>query len=372
MHSTSPQKLFDFITQAIGQEKLSEFTFSSSDKDIYSKLLNFFVHYEFEEEDAIHHWENIVYNKVLFEERLNKEVSIYVAIADYFTSSNSFFASPVIVESETFHQSKQYAMIDPLTGLFNRRYMDIALKKEINRCDRYRTKVSIVMINIDNFKQLNDTYGHLFGDQVLSELGNIIKESIRGEDIACRFGGEEFLLILPETNALGAFILAERIRDKSLSNNLFQSNHITFSAGTATSSEIETEATCLIQCADEALYEAKKQGKNRTIQASNERRKYNRFPHSWDVELLLNDYSKSVSKVVTNNISTAGVQFATQMQFLVDTQIEIIFRDPNILDNSITASGKITWIKKTADGFLYGAIFDENNDQLNLLLKQGA
>ena len=107
----------------------------------------------------------------------------------------------------------ELAMVDSLTGLFVRRYFNARIEEEIERSKRYGSPFSVVMMDVDDFKRLNDTYGHLVGDRVLREIANVVKAQMRGVDTASRYGGEEIAVILPRTEMVGAYNLAERIRE---------------------------------------------------------------------------------------------------------------------------------------------------------------
>lgn len=159
-------------------------------------------------------------------------------------------------------------MIDPLTNAFNRRLLDLRLADEFARYKRYTYSFSVIMIDIDNFKMINDTYGHNFGDIVLVELVKRIQNILRDTDIITRYGGEEFCCILPETDLHGGKPVAERTRsliaDKPFSNGKIRIN-VTISLGFAEMfSEVDTPAG-LLDLADQALYAAKREGKNRVI-----------------------------------------------------------------------------------------------------------
>src|SRR5262249_25436128 len=101
---------------------------------------------------------------------------------------------------------------DPLTGLFNRRYLEASLELECSRAERSKDPIGVVMLDVDHFKRFNDTFGHDAGDVVLKHIGEILKRSVRQGDVACRFGGEEFVVVLPGTGATEAFEVAERVR----------------------------------------------------------------------------------------------------------------------------------------------------------------
>ncbi len=156
---------------------------------------------------------------------------------------------------------------DPLTGLYNRRYMEESLSRELPRAIRKKTPVGIIMLDIDHFKMFNDTYGHEAGDLVLRELGALIQNHIRSEDIACRFGGEEFLLILPEANREFTVKRAENIRELVKSMRIKYHRRflgmITVSSGVAIFPEHSSSAEGILHKADEALYQAKREGRDR-------------------------------------------------------------------------------------------------------------
>ncbi|MCS6876545.1 MAG: GGDEF domain-containing protein, partial [Aquificaceae bacterium] len=164
------------------------------------------------------------------------------------------------------------AFIDPLTGLYNRNFMYNALRKEISMCRRYNLPMSFVVIDVDNFKNINDTYGHYIGDRVLSTLGSIIRHSIRFHDVPIRVGGEEFLIILPNTSEEGGFVIAERIRKKVEEckiDSITGFISFTISAGVSRLKDYEKPEES-IKKADEAMYFAKNMGKNKVVVVGHE------------------------------------------------------------------------------------------------------
>jgi diguanylate cyclase (GGDEF)-like protein len=154
---------------------------------------------------------------------------------------------------------------DPLTGLHNRRYFQDTLESDVNRANRYQTNISLVMIDIDDFKKINDTYGHPFGDKVLQALARKMSESIRKADTLSRYGGEEFAVILPHTSGKGAMTLAEKIRKGVADMKLdagYKKTSITISLGVAARGKKPITREALLENADTALYKAKASGKN--------------------------------------------------------------------------------------------------------------
>ncbi|OKH38629.1 hypothetical protein NIES2119_08505 [[Phormidium ambiguum] IAM M-71] len=167
---------------------------------------------------------------------------------------------------------QQQSIRDPLTGLFNRRYLEESLEREISRAERKQQSVGLIMLDVDHFKRFNDTFGHDAGDTLLRELGIFIKNNIRGSDIACRFGGEELILILPEASLEVTVQRAEQIREGikhlNLHNRHQQLGTITLSLGVAIFPLHGTTGEMVIQAADSALYQAKGEGRDRVIVAS--------------------------------------------------------------------------------------------------------
>lgn len=161
----------------------------------------------------------------------------------------------------------ELAELDDLTKLFNKRTFNVLLEKEAARAKRNSTPVSLIMLDIDHFKRINDTYGHVAGDRVIAETSRVIVGHIRDMDSACRYGGEEISVILTETDPEGAVHMAERIR-RAIEEHRFdigqrQNINVTVSIGVASLPPQETSIERLVEDADKALYEAKKGGRNR-------------------------------------------------------------------------------------------------------------
>ena len=159
---------------------------------------------------------------------------------------------------------ERLAETDPMTRLYNRMKMDKTLISEIQRATRYQTTFSIVLFDLDNFKEINDTLGHQIGDQLLEELAAVIRHRVRNTDVIGRWGGDEFLIISPETNLEDAALLAETIRITLSTHNFKNDIHITSSFGVATWMDNDSQDT-LIDRADKALYKAKGSGKDQVI-----------------------------------------------------------------------------------------------------------
>ncbi len=163
-----------------------------------------------------------------------------------------------IDNSRLYEETKKFSLHDPLTGLANRRLMDIMIEKSLARVRRFKTSLSVIMLDIDHFKKYNDTYGHTAGDNLLVQVAKLILKMTRQIDLAVRYGGEEFLVLLPETELTRASEVAERIR-----KTVEEKTVVTISLGVSSYHKGIEKEEDLIKKADEALYKAKQKGRNR-------------------------------------------------------------------------------------------------------------
>jgi len=173
-------------------------------------------------------------------------------------------AQGALENSQSFESILTQAHTDPLTSLWNYGYFQYRLDEEIAKSNTISLPLSLMMIDIDDFKRFNDTHGHVQGDEALRQISEAFKENCRKIDILCRYGGEEFSLILPANNKEEAALLGERIR-KSIEDKRILRSKFTISIGIASYPEDSPDKKTLIEKADQALYRAKKRGKNRVV-----------------------------------------------------------------------------------------------------------
>jgi diguanylate cyclase (GGDEF)-like protein len=176
-------------------------------------------------------------------------------------------AGPAIENAKRFREARQLADLDALTGLHNRRYFHETLAREVARAQRYDRQLALIVLDLDDFKTINDRIGHLAGDAVIAESAERVRDVVRSADIACRVGGDEFAVILPESALAEADLLYQRLQAAVSARPIGQAGRLSFSAGVA-ELNAEDDTTTFFERADEALYHAKERGKAQVV-ASN-------------------------------------------------------------------------------------------------------
>jgi diguanylate cyclase (GGDEF)-like protein len=170
------------------------------------------------------------------------------------------------IEAAYHDEIYRLTTVDGLTQVHNRRYFDEAIERELSRCRRYGRALSLLLIDVDHFKRINDTFGHLAGDAVLKEVASAIQKRIRKEDLLSRYGGEEFAVLTPEIDQKGAHAMGEKVR-KVIEKHEFSFDGevipVTVSCGVSSLGKKSDDAAALVQRADEKLYEAKESGRNK-------------------------------------------------------------------------------------------------------------
>lgn len=232
----------------------------------YSDLLFALIHETFAPGEARRHWEKLVAHKEALAQRLGRSVSVAVAALDYFTYVEPLLHTPTVISAPTLDDLAEAALRDGATGLFGASAFRILLEQEIARARRFGENLSLLMLDLDDFKDINDRFGHPTGDRVLSEVGHTLQATLRASDVIARVGGEEFAALLPRTAPSQLDPLVERLRE-AIAAPRPGLPRITASIGIATLPEHASAAEELVERADAALYAAKRSGKNRVALA---------------------------------------------------------------------------------------------------------
>lgn len=229
--------------------------------DLYTALLFHITHEFFEKNRAKKLWDQIIEHKYVMSEKLGRNVQITVATLDFLTNIEHEILSPKLICESFVDKIAEMSSIDMLTKLHNRSHIEKVLETESIRYKRYKSPFSIMIIDVDKFKVINDTYGHTQGDIVLFSIAQLITKSLRELDICARYGGEEFMAVFPHTKITDAVEIANRIRI-SVQEYFSTKFNVTISIGLSSCPESGKKIKTLIEKADKALYIAKNNGRN--------------------------------------------------------------------------------------------------------------
>lgn len=230
-------------------------------ENIYSRTLGFLTGREFVNASAIRAWDGIHDHWQRLNGSLGRDVGFFVAALDYFENIDpAQEAKYVFVEEKRLQELFEQSTMDGLTKLYNHWTFMMMLERELDFSRRKSSPLTLMMSDVDNFKSINDRFGHQQGDKVLIQVARILKQNLRKMDLAGRYGGEEFIVAFPDTDADTAKDIAERIRARI--EVIFQESGVTISMGIAHYPDVEGKSHCLINSADQALYKAKREGKN--------------------------------------------------------------------------------------------------------------
>jgi diguanylate cyclase (GGDEF)-like protein len=336
------EELLAILDEDVRNKKriLQKFESIRNEKGItpYSALLLILTHLPYEENEAKRHWEAILDHRQKLSRSMERDVGLRVALFDYFINLNKIIEYPKIIELSLFEKLDRFDHLDFLTGLLNQRYFQNVVSTEMRRSKRYHLKCSVVIMDTDDFKEVNEKYGSLIGDILLKETSMIIRNSIRDIDTAARSGGGEFALLLPETGRLGSYIVSERIRISA--ENHFKrrkvngaSLNLTLSGGISSFPEDGVTVEEMVESARQALYQAKAMGKNSINIYFRERRNFIRFDvdhAAFRIEVLKGEEKSGEMKTAprwepSQDISRNGILFKSKRSFGIGEPLEICF-----------------------------------------------
>ncbi len=298
---------------------------------VYAQLIFLLCHLELEGEEAKRCWREIVAHHQSLEQRLASSVDLRVALASYFLQVNRKLENPKIIELRLFEATQASAYRDELTGLYNYRFFSESLRCELAAAERSGSPLSLVMVDVDDFKAYNDRNGHEAGSAALRSVAQVLAGNLPEADIAARYGGEEFALILPSTPKRDALVVAERIR-AAIEQHEFPHEEdqpdgtLTVSMGVATFPGDARESAELLRRADRALYAAKAAGKNQVQLFGQSLRSFQRVeaevPGTFQ---LLQSQSVSLTCV---DLSEGGLNFLTAHRLERDALIHVTLELP--------------------------------------------
>lgn len=296
-------------------------------KGVYSFIFQILTNLDLAPDDAEKHWQQIISNCKDLSEAMGREVNLRTAVCDYFCSVNKSLHNPKIIEIHLFEKATRSSTFDNLTGLLNRNCFDETLKREISRAKRHDSSLTMLFLDLDDFKSVNDTLGHLAGDEVLQKVAQLIMTAKRSEDIAARYGGEEITLLLPETNKADGWLIGERIRKTVEDAVIFhggKSIKMTLSGGIASFPIDAGDDLTLIKNADLAMYRAKSFGKNNISFFSMDKRRNIRVEYNTSVEIQqLGIHDKPKFTAITKSLSIGGILLESPDPVDIGAKIQI-------------------------------------------------
>ncbi len=300
--------------------------------------------------------QDILEHREVLSRVLKRDPGIRVAALDYLHNVERLLTNPTVIEMSQFEETERSAVTDVLTGLYNRRFFHMAIRRELRRSRRYRPAFSLVMLDLDEFKRVNDEFGHTVGDQVLHRVGRLIRRAVREADIACRYGGEEFAVITPETDRLGAWAVAERIR-RAVRDG-FESRptggqrvRMTISGGIASFPDDGDDAATLVTRADETLYRAKREGRNRILMHPSERRRSTRYPASPFARVAVRrDPPDPALDAVPINLSREGALLETEGDFRTAEEVGLLLAQDGGPDDGDVIRAQVVRVEPSGAG----------------------
>ena len=318
---------------------------------VYAELLFVLAHLRIPPAEAKEHWRRILGIRRHLQDTVGPPIDIRVALVHYFVSVDRKLQSPKVIELQLFQQTQASVYRDELTGLYNYRYLSEHLPREMERNDRHQRSLALIMVDIDDFKRYNDCFGHQAGNMALVEIAEILEDATRSTDMVVRYGGEEFVVVLPSSGKEDARVVAERIRS-GVAGHSFARSSLTVSLGIAAYPGDARDPGDLITSADSAMYMAKSRGKNRICISGDDRRAFRRVRTELDGRLHL---FSGESSFVTRDISEGGMLLSTRQDLAEDSLVRACVR-PEGGDGELSCVGRVVRSKKHRRGDFRTAI----------------
>jgi len=350
-HHLLQQNILDSLSSAPGDftaqcYHLKSFL-SGNEKEASKIILYNLVQLTFTQDEACEHWHAIVQHAKNMQSRLNRSLGLTTAASDYFSTIKPSLDNPKLIEFARFEETLKSAHQDFLTGLLSRSAFQNLFEQELSRAKRHKYDTTLIFFDLDNFKNINDEHGHLAGDEALKQVGAILLGSKRKEDIACRFGGDEFVILLPATNKFMGMMVGKKLLERINKLAIHYNGRIISiycSGGLASFPLDSSDTQGLMDSADRALYRAKSQGTHQLSLFSEEKRTFTR------IELQRNVTIRSLAikeKEICNqskNISEGGILISCSNKFDIGARLEL--QIPLQKDSKMTITGSVVRVEQ--------------------------
>jgi diguanylate cyclase (GGDEF)-like protein len=314
---------------------------------LFSLFMRIVGDLDMSEKEARYHYAAILDHAEHLKRMNGRSVGFHVAMCDYLVNIVRILECPKFMEFGKYEALLWQTTTDELTGLYNRRFFNEQLERELHRARRYGQPFSLLMIDIDDFKVINDNHGHPVGDAVLRELTRIMKAYLRSEDIAARYGGEEFVILLPHTDLEGARAFGERLLDKVMRHRFPRRLQVAFSGGIAGFPHHGRGAAALLKVADRSLYDAKLRGKGQISCSFDERRSASRY--NADIQFQIHHPDGETHNADLRDISVTGLAGHAEGELFPGDKINVRLRDTS--DRLVyLVEARVVWVKQEQRG----------------------
>lgn len=298
-------------------------------EDTYSVIIQTLTSLDLKPKEAKKCWFEIISHRENISNTLGRKISLLTTISDYFFSFEKSLKNHKIVEISAYEKIIKDSTHDDLTGLFNKAYMQDALSQHMSLAKRHNTDLSILFLDIDDFKEINDTFGHHTGDIVLKNVAHTISQEMRASDIISRFGGDEFVLLMPNTYKINALLISERLR-KTIQQKAITlkgtTHQITVSGGVAGFPVDARKVENLLNLADSALYRAKGAGKNSISFFKEDKRRFLRIKFNRPIKVKHLGFTRTRTLSGTSkNIAIGGILFENKEPMSIGAKVQVSF-----------------------------------------------
>ena len=319
---------------------------------VYQSFFKSLTNLELSSDKARSYWFGVLEHKKQLSQTLQRNISLIAALSDYLSLHHDAEFSPCLIDTKIVNQIRTENVEDKLTGLNNRSYFDQVFEQQLSLAKRYNTDLSLLFLDIDNFKEINDRYGHQAGDTVLRNVASIIKQKKRQSDIAVRYGGEEFILLMPHTGNINGFILAERIRE-AIASRVVRHNDamisLTVSGGLASYPVDGNTTETILASADQAVYLAKGAGKNLISLFKRDKRRFLRVKFDSPVYVKELDIQPTMTHLGEGkDICIGGILFESKDPLLLNATIQMYSQIGN--SKELFLIGKVVRVESYESG----------------------
>lgn len=294
---------------------------------IFQAIFHIYAGLELSPKVAEEYWREVLLLRRDMKNALKRDIDLIPAIYDFLAASENSLLNPRLIEEKSYAKVILETTHDGLTSLFNRQYFKEVLTQSIATAKRYDNDISMLFIDIDDFKQINDTHGHSTGDEVIQLVAQAIQGSKRDSDVAARFGGEEFVLMMPHTEGIKGYVCAERIRKRVEQIETGTPDNpirVTVSIGLASFPQNCKSAAELIKRADSALYLAKGAGKNTISMYKEEKRRYVRVKYEEKIKITNLGFDESpIFSATSKDICIGGILFENSEPLPIGSRIKV-------------------------------------------------